>query len=321
MKLHELSPARAARAARSGSGAAPAAARARPSGRGTKGQKHYANVPPCFEGGQTPLHRRLPKKRGFNNIFKVEFAVVNLAALEERFEAGATVTPDCSVENGLVRAGVSGQGPGRWRHHQGADRARRTRSARAPARNSAPRAERRRYCKVGLIRSFVAAWQIPELQRRITVCAVCSGDPGVGDPRPGSGHGPRGDVRLMNSLGGAAGLIDMFSGGALKNFSVVAMGILPYINASIIMQLLTVAIPRWRRRRRKAARAAARRSTSSHRWLTLVPRSLPGHPAGATLRCSSACSPARSMTDTRFRCDGPGRGRHHGGHRVPDVAW
>jgi large subunit ribosomal protein L15 len=55
-----------------------------------------------FEGGQMPLHRRLPK-RGFTNIFKREWAEVNLADLEKAFDAGATVTPESLVERGLVR--------------------------------------------------------------------------------------------------------------------------------------------------------------------------------------------------------------------------
>ena len=55
-----------------------------------------------FEGGQMPLHRRVPK-RGFNNIFRIEYEVVNLDQLEERFDAGTTVTPDALRAVGLVR--------------------------------------------------------------------------------------------------------------------------------------------------------------------------------------------------------------------------
>lgn len=74
------------------------------SGRGNKGQKSRSGYSRKrgFEGGQMPLHRRLPK-RGFTNIFKREWAEVNLARLEELFEAGATITPDALVESGLVR--------------------------------------------------------------------------------------------------------------------------------------------------------------------------------------------------------------------------
>jgi large subunit ribosomal protein L15 len=74
------------------------------SGRGNKGQKSRSGYSRKrgFEGGQMPLHRRLPK-RGFTNIFKREWAEVNLIRLEELFEAGAAVTPEVLVEKGLVR--------------------------------------------------------------------------------------------------------------------------------------------------------------------------------------------------------------------------
>ena len=74
------------------------------SGRGNKGQKSRSGYSQKrgFEGGQMPLHRRLPK-RGFTNIFKREWAEVNLSRLEELFEAGATITPELLVERGLVR--------------------------------------------------------------------------------------------------------------------------------------------------------------------------------------------------------------------------
>jgi large subunit ribosomal protein L15 len=76
-------------------------------GRGHKGAKSRSGFhhQRGFEGGQMPLHRRVPK-RGFNNIFRVEFDVVNLDTLEERFEAGSEVTIDLLRERGLVgRAG------------------------------------------------------------------------------------------------------------------------------------------------------------------------------------------------------------------------
>lgn len=74
------------------------------SGRGAKGAKSISGYSKMrgFEGGQMPLHRRLPK-RGFTNIFKKEWAEVNLADLERLFDAGAAVTPEALVEKGLVR--------------------------------------------------------------------------------------------------------------------------------------------------------------------------------------------------------------------------
>ncbi len=105
MKLHELSPAEGSKSRKVRVGRGIGSGSGKTAGKGTKGQKSRAHVPPFFEGGQTPLHRRLPKKRGFNNKWKVEYAVVNLAALEAKFEAGATVDPEALINNGLVRAG------------------------------------------------------------------------------------------------------------------------------------------------------------------------------------------------------------------------
>jgi large subunit ribosomal protein L15 len=74
-------------------------------GRGHKGAKSRSGFKfkRGFEGGQMPLHRRVPK-RGFHNGFRVEYAVVNLDALAERFEAGTVVTPDLLRESGLIRS-------------------------------------------------------------------------------------------------------------------------------------------------------------------------------------------------------------------------
>ena len=73
------------------------------SGRGMKGQRSRAGfkMPPGFEGGQTPLWKRVPK-RGFTNYTRKEFACVNLDLLAERFEAGAEITPEVLVERGIV---------------------------------------------------------------------------------------------------------------------------------------------------------------------------------------------------------------------------
>jgi large subunit ribosomal protein L15 len=76
-------------------------------GRGEKGAKSRSGFKHKrgFEGGQMPLHRRVPK-RGFHNLFRVEYAVVNLDAIAARFEAGAVVTPESLREQGLVKGGA-----------------------------------------------------------------------------------------------------------------------------------------------------------------------------------------------------------------------
>lgn len=82
--------------------------------RGSKGQHARNTVRPGFEGGQTPLHRRLPRYRGFHNLFAKEYAIVNLSQLEV-FETGTVVTPELLLEKGIVRdlkAGVKILGDG-----------------------------------------------------------------------------------------------------------------------------------------------------------------------------------------------------------------
>jgi large subunit ribosomal protein L15 len=70
--------------------------------RGTKGQKARRQIPARFEGGQTPIQRRLPVKKGFRNVNHKEFAIVNLDDLEKNFEKGATVTPEALKEKGII---------------------------------------------------------------------------------------------------------------------------------------------------------------------------------------------------------------------------
>ena len=70
--------------------------------RGTKGQKARRQIHPNFEGGQSPIHRRLPVKKGFRNINHKEYAIVNLDDLETLFEAGQDVTPEALVKSGII---------------------------------------------------------------------------------------------------------------------------------------------------------------------------------------------------------------------------
>ncbi len=91
MKLHDLHPAPGSHTARTRVGRGIAAGKGKTAGRGTKGQKARAggSIPPWFEGGQTPLHMRIPKLRGFKNRFKIDYEVVNVGAIAERAERGA----------------------------------------------------------------------------------------------------------------------------------------------------------------------------------------------------------------------------------------
>ncbi|HEY3523962.1 MAG TPA: 50S ribosomal protein L15 [Candidatus Limnocylindrales bacterium] len=90
MKLHDLRPAAGSRVERTRVGRGIAAGKGKTAGRGTKGQKARAGgtIPPWFEGGQTPLHQRIPKLRGFRNRGKVEYEVVNVGRIAELVAAG-----------------------------------------------------------------------------------------------------------------------------------------------------------------------------------------------------------------------------------------
>jgi large subunit ribosomal protein L15 len=105
MKLHDLRPAEGATKKRKRVGRGRGSGTGKTAGRGTKGQnaRSGGGVPPYFEGGQLPLVRRLPFKRGFSNIFRINYQEVNVDQLESRFDKGATITPLTLAEAGLVR--------------------------------------------------------------------------------------------------------------------------------------------------------------------------------------------------------------------------
>jgi len=96
MKLHDLRPAPGAHTRRTRVGRGIAAGKGKTAGRGTKGQKARAggSIPPWFEGGQTPLHMRIPKLRGFTNRFKVYYEVVNVGSIAAAAERGAFESGD-----------------------------------------------------------------------------------------------------------------------------------------------------------------------------------------------------------------------------------
>jgi large subunit ribosomal protein L15 len=104
LKLHHLRPAPGAKTARTRVGRGEGS-KGKTAGRGTKGTKARYQVPDSFEGGQMPLHMRLPKLRGFTNPFRVEYQVVNLDRIGELFPDGGDVTVDALVDKGAVRAG------------------------------------------------------------------------------------------------------------------------------------------------------------------------------------------------------------------------
>jgi large subunit ribosomal protein L15 len=104
LKLHHLRPAPGAKTAKTRVGRGEGS-KGKTAGRGTKGTKARYQVPHGFEGGQIPLHMRLPKLKGFKNPFREEFQVVNLDRLEALFPEGGAVDVDALVAKGAVRKG------------------------------------------------------------------------------------------------------------------------------------------------------------------------------------------------------------------------
>jgi large subunit ribosomal protein L15 len=102
LKVHHLRPAPGSKTAKTRKGRG-GASKGKTAGRGTKGSKARNNIPAAFEGGQTPLHMRLPKLKGFTSPNKVTYQVVNLAQVQTLFPDGGEVTIEQLVAKGAVR--------------------------------------------------------------------------------------------------------------------------------------------------------------------------------------------------------------------------
>lgn len=106
MRLNDLRPAEGSTKPRKRIGRGIGSGHGKTSTRGHKGDKARGSTPPGFEGGQTPLHRRLPQKRGFTNIFKKEYAIVNIETIA-KFEEDM-ITPELLLEKGVIKDIKSG---------------------------------------------------------------------------------------------------------------------------------------------------------------------------------------------------------------------
>ena len=102
LKLHDLKPARGAKTARTRVGRGEGS-KGKTAGRGTKGTKARKNVPVAFEGGQMPIHMRLPKLKGFRNRFRTEYEIVNVGDINRLFPKGGAIGVDDLVGKGAVR--------------------------------------------------------------------------------------------------------------------------------------------------------------------------------------------------------------------------
>jgi LSU ribosomal protein L15P len=103
IELHTLKPEPGSKKRRKRVGRGIGSGHGKTATRGTKGQKARDTIPPRFEDGQTPIHRRLPVRVGFRNVNRVEYAVVNVGTLAERFQPNETVTPELLKERRILR--------------------------------------------------------------------------------------------------------------------------------------------------------------------------------------------------------------------------
>jgi large subunit ribosomal protein L15 len=105
IKLHDLKPAPGSKTKKTRVGRGEGS-KGKTAGRGTKGTKARKNVPVTFEGGQMPIHMRLPKLKGFRNRFRTEYAAVNVGDISKAFPQGGTIGVQDLVDKGLVRKNV-----------------------------------------------------------------------------------------------------------------------------------------------------------------------------------------------------------------------
>jgi large subunit ribosomal protein L15 len=102
IKLHDLRPAPGSKTKRTRVGRGEGS-KGKTAGRGTKGTKARKGVPATFEGGQMPIHMRLPKLKGFRNRFRIEYEIVNVGDINRLFPQGGSIGVDELVANGAVR--------------------------------------------------------------------------------------------------------------------------------------------------------------------------------------------------------------------------
>ncbi len=108
MGLHEIQPPKGSSFKKRRIGRGIGSGMGKTATRGTKGQKARRQIHPNFEGGQSPIFKRLPVKKGFRNINHKEFAIVNLDDLEKLFNAGDEVTPEVLIKTGIISGGNDG---------------------------------------------------------------------------------------------------------------------------------------------------------------------------------------------------------------------
>ena len=279
MSLSNLRPPKGAKHAKKRIGRGQGSGHGKTASRGHKGAKSRSGFKHKrgFEGGQMPLHRRVPK-RGFHNPFREEYEVVNLDTLADRFEAGVEVTPELLRENGLVqsdvRVKVLARGdigkaltvarPQVQRQGGGEDRRGRRQGRGAGVETSSfPR-------PFMLQDSVKNIFAVAELRKRVLFTLGMLAVYRVGSHVTIPGINKEALAILAEQARNTMfGLYDMFSGQNLSQMTIFALGIMPYISASIILQLLTVVWP-YLERLSKEGELGRRKITQYTRYGTIV---------------------------------------------------
>ena len=281
--LHTLKPAPGSRKPRKRVGRGEGSGMGKTAGRGENGygSRSGAKDRARFEGGQMPIHMRMRKLRGPNKKqsmpfepFRTHTQTVNLKDLEERFDKGAEVTLEALREQGPGQAqGHPGEDPRQGRGHQAADGPR----AQVQRYRSRGHRGRRRDLHRGRVTSVDRCWRrssapsgFTDIRKKLAFTALLLGLYRLGSHIPVPGV----DVQAVNAVqkqfggGGVLNLLNTFSGGGLSRIALFALGIMPYITASIILQLLVVVVPSLEKLQKEGEVGQAR-ITQYTRYLTV----------------------------------------------------
>ena len=269
MELHELAPIAGSTQVGKRKGRGTGTGNGKTAGRGHKGQKARSGgkIRVGFEGGQMPLARRIPK-RGFNNIFAKPLTAVNLGQLNV-FEDGAVVDAAALTEKGIIRDckyGLKVLSNGNLTKKLTVKAAAFSGSAKTKIEEAGGKAE-----VVSVLTTIRNAWKIPELRRKLLFTLVIILLYRIGNVIPVPGVNVQQmslmfSQQLSNTI---FGLFDMMSGSAFSQATIFALSIQPYINASIIIQLLTIAIPALERLSKEGGEEGKKMITKITRYTTV----------------------------------------------------
>ena len=319
MTLEELRPAEGSTKTSRRVGRGPGSGRGKTAARGHKGAKSRSGYSRRrgFEGGQMPLIRRVPK-RGFNNIFAKQIETVNVSDLE-RFPEGTVVTPAASraasAASGRAIDAVKVLGKGELKkklvvqaHAFSAGAKVQDRVRRGNVRGAQ-----------GVIESLKNIFRIPDLRNRVLFTLGMLAVYRLGNHIPTPGVDARALTEFFEQNRGTwFGFVDMFSGGNLSRVTVFALGIMPYISASIILQLLTVVWP-YLEKLSKEGELGRKKITQYTRYGTVLLSVVQSAGIAAFLQKTELTGGLTLVANPGHRIHRHDDAHPHGGHRLHHV--